>query len=377
MKLLMVSINSIHFHRWVSQLEGSGYEVHWFDVSDGREVPELHWLTHHRGWRYKGGSFRGRTFLKRRFPGVHRYLENDLLAAFSRVLKQVEPDVVHSFVLYKSAAPILPAMRKQPHIKWIYSSWGSDLYLFRQDQDRLREIETVLPQIDFMFSDTRRDARIAKELGFAGTHLGVFPGGGGFQLHQRAILPPQQRDLILIKGYQGRSGRALQVLEALLLKPEIWQDRPVIVFGASPEVEDMIHAQPLLKERIRIGSSQQFMAPHEQVLDWMAQAAVYIGNSDSDGMPNTLLEALIMGAFPIQSNPGGATAEVIEDGQTGLLIEDPMDPVAIAALLERALSDSALREQAFEHHQGGKQRWAYPEIRKQVLSCYQTVARSL
>jgi hypothetical protein len=41
------------------------------------------------------------------------------------------------------------------------------------------------------------------------------------------------------------------------------------------------------------------------------QSILHIGNSISDGMPNALLEAMGMGAFPIQSNPGKVSEEVI------------------------------------------------------------------
>jgi hypothetical protein len=40
------------------------------------------------------------------------------------------------------------------------------------------------------------------------------------------------------------------------------------------------------------------------------QSVLHIGNSISDGMPNALLEAMGMGAFSIQSNPGKVSEEV-------------------------------------------------------------------
>ena len=77
--------------------------------------------------------------------------------------------------------------------------------------------------------------------------------------------------------------------------------------------------------------------PHEEVLKLMGKSLIYIGNSDSDGMPNTMLEAIFMGAFPIQSNPGGATAELIQNGANGLLIEDCEDMEDIKRLILKAL----------------------------------------
>ena len=378
MKLLLVSMPSIHLRRWASQLEGSGHEVHWFDVSDGGPVAGMDWLTHHHGWRYKGGNFKGRTKLKRTFPQLHRLLENDLQKAFAKVLESVKPDAVHSFVMYKSAVPIFQIMQQHSNIPWIYSSWGSDLYLFRHMEPHRADLERVLPHIDYLFTDTQRDVQIAKDLGFEGQVLGVFPGGGGFHLdeYKKFIQPYETRSTILVKGYQGRSGRAIQVMEALELNHDAWQGMDVLVFGADDEVVRHIERSELLSRWVTIGSTKKQMAPHQKVLEWMGGAAIYIGNSDSDGMPNTLLEAMIMGAFPIQSNPGGASAEVIDEGLGGLLINNPMDVSGIAKTIERAVRDQEMRARAFRINQEAKGQWDYDRIRKQVLSCYQTVANS-
>ncbi|NJW54414.1 glycosyltransferase, partial [Salinimicrobium oceani] len=75
------------------------------------------------------------------------------------------------------------------------------------------------------------------------------------------------------------------------------------------------------------------------------------GNSISDGIPNTLIEAFIMGAFPIQSNPGGVSEELIENGSNGLLIFEPEDVEHLKSLILKAIEGeidfykSALRNQ--------------------------------
>ena len=82
----------------------------------------------------------------------------------------------------------------------------------------------------------------------------------------------------------------------------------------------------------------------------MGQAIVYIGSSVSDGMPNTVIEAMGMGAFPIQSNPGGATEEVISHGVNGFLISNPLDSTEIAAWIEKALANQELRDNAQKYN---------------------------
>ena len=78
----------------------------------------------------------------------------------------------------------------------------------------------------------------------------------------------------------------------------------------------------------------------------MGQSVLHIANSVSDGMPNVVLEAMGMGAFPIQSNPGNVTEEVITHGKNGLLIQSPLDEQEIAHLIIKALDDLPMRESA-------------------------------
>lgn len=33
MKILMVSIPTLHFFRWANQLQDAGHEVYWFDIT--------------------------------------------------------------------------------------------------------------------------------------------------------------------------------------------------------------------------------------------------------------------------------------------------------------------------------------------------------
>src|SRR5690606_31155517 len=117
----------------------------------------------------------------------------------------------------------------------------------------------------------------------------------------------------------------------------------IIVFGADPEVFDYyksakINDWPNFKIIGKIS--------RKEVLKLMGQSRIYIGNSSSDGMPNTLLEAIIMGAFPIQSNPGGATGEKITHKKNGLLINDPNNTQEIRNLITFALDNKKLLEDA-------------------------------
>jgi glycosyltransferase involved in cell wall biosynthesis len=70
-------------------------------------------------------------------------------------------------------------------------------------------------------------------------------------------------------------------------------------------------------------------------------AAVTVSPSIHDGTPNTLLEAMASGCFPVAGDLE-SIREWITHGVNGLLC-DPREPESIAQMIIRALSDSAMR----------------------------------
>lgn len=381
MRILLVSMNSIHFLRWTEQLKDSGHEVYWFDILDGGYSGKLSWVAQFNGWKQKYPNLKGRYFIKNKLPWLYKrfsfLIENRTSKSFEKVLNSVKPDVVHSFVLQVSCLPILSVMRKQHNVKWVYSSWGSDLYNRKGKPNYESNLKKVLSSVNYLITDCKRDYDIALKYGFEGEYLGVLPGGGGYDFLQSdkyIITPASDRHTILLKGYQGKIGRCIQVLKAIQqLKNEL-KNYKVIVFGADRQVLDYA-SKTKIEDIINISiySRKKFL-PHIEVMKLMGESIIYIGNSNSDGMPNTLLEAVVMGAFPIQSNPGRVTEEVITHGENGFLIEDCEDSDSIKELILKALSNSKLIDKAFIINQMEvKPNFEIEKIKNQVLQAYNKV----
>ncbi|MFT5751897.1 MAG: hypothetical protein ACI86L_001405 [Dokdonia sp.] len=376
MKILMVSMNSIHFRRWSEQLRDSGHDLYWFDIRDQGYAPSLSFMTQITGWKKGFLKNKGRSFLKQKAPKLFAALsdrfDTPVAEAFEAAVLDITPDLVHSFALYVSCGPILEVMQRHAAIKWGYSSWGSDLYYFQNIAAYRTQIEAVLPRMEYLMTDCQRDAQIARAYGFKGTHLGVFPGGGGFDIANLASLRQdfKNRKVILVKGNQNRSGRALVVLEALDGIGSLLSEYTVVVFGAE-DARVLAYGQHGIKKHGIPHIEVHGLQEHNDILTAMCRAKIYIGNSNSDGMPNTLLEAICCGAFPIQSNPGGATAELIKVGMNGFLIEDCEDVSALQELLAKALKAGDLLEEGVryndEHIRPLLER---KEVRDQVLIAY-------
>ena len=385
MRILLISSNSMHFLRWTEQLIDSGHEVYWFDILDGGYSKSLSWVKQSTGWKQRYPNLKGRYFVKKRLPIIYKLLrpliEEKPSIAFEKYLNETKPDVVHSLDLYKSFTSILSVMIKYKKLPWIYSSWGSDLYYFMDLAKYRKEIQKVLSRVNYLITDCKRDVRIAKDLGFKNKVLGTFPKGGGFDLikyNNYIIKPASERRTILVKGYQGKCGKSISVLKALKELTKELKNYKIIIFGADPEVVNYS-----IKNRldnilnISIYKRSKFL-PHHEILKLMGESLIYIGNNIYDGIPNTLLEAIGMGAFPIQSNPGGASEEVITNGENGLLINDIENIEEIKNLILRGLSNSKMVEKAFIINQMElKSNFEREKVKKEVLSAYNFVFKKI
>ena len=373
MKILFISMPSIHFIRWIENLKETDYELYWFDVLRRGEIGELHFVSQFTGWKKRKIKYiKGEYFLSKKTPllyeKINRYLEVSANEALDKIILEIEPDVIHSFEMQSCSYPILRTMTKHMDIKWIYSCWGNDLYYYKNFPSHSKKIKNVLQRIDFLHTDCERDFVLAKQLGFSGQHVGVIPGGTGYKLNEleKNKLPISERKIILVKGYDHKFGRGLKVLEALnLLQNEI-NNYDVVVFGAHQKVIDYVKLNNLnFKVYNRNGLS------HTQLMELMGKSLFYIGNSISDGMANTLLEAIVMGAFPIQSNPGNVTAEIIEHGVNGLLINNPESIIEIRDLILKAIDRGNIWETSFKKNEEiALQKLDYTMNQNKVIEIY-------
>ena len=94
-----------------------------------------------------------------------------------------------------------------------------------------------------------------------------------------------------------------------------------------------------LVDALGLSSSVKFVGnlknPHEQIYN----ATAYVLSSNSEGMPNALLEAMALGIPSVSTNcPPGGPADLIENNENGILV--PVgDAAAMANALDRIAND--------------------------------------
>jgi glycosyltransferase involved in cell wall biosynthesis len=350
MKIVMVAIPNHHFFQWVNQLKTSGYEVFWFDVTDGGlKSNKIDWVTQIKGWKLKW-NFPMRSRLKKGMPQLYKAVqklnEQPVSVAFKKALNTIQPDIVHCFEMQLAGLPILLIMQENK-IPFIYSSWGSDMFCFKEKGISEKDVATFFKRTNYLITDCKRDYTIAENNGFKNEYLGVFPGNGGITIEDSKIKESNDRNIVLIKGYEDGVGKASIVLKALALVSEaLLIDKDIIIYSADAILEDQIKNSKVLSNlSIKIYSRYKFI-PNTKLLELMGNSCIHIANSISDGMPNALLEAMSMGAFPIQSNPGKVTEEVITHYKNGALILNPLDEKEIAKHITNAINNKELRQNA-------------------------------
>lgn len=378
MKILFVSMPSIHVIRWVENLKDTSHELFWFDVLGRGNIETLDSVTQFIDWKKrKIVPIKGEYFLSKKFPLLYEklepYLEVTTDEALGNIIREIQPDIIHSFEMQGCSYPILKTMRKYPDIKWLYSCWGNDLFYYQQFPLHLKKIKNVLKRVDFLHTDCQRDYALAKELGFLGKHVGVIPGGTGYKLDELEPykLPYAERKIILVKGYEHFLGRGLNIVKALEAIKNKIENYNVVVFGAHPVVIEYIQSHQL---GFKVFDRNELS--HQRILELMGKSLIYIGNSISDGMPNTLLEAIVMGALPIQSNPGGVTEEIIKNGVNGLLIDSPESILSIQNLILKSISNHYLLERAaHENAILAKDKLDYDQNSIKVISIYDAILK--
>lgn len=379
MKILMVSIPNHHFFQWVNQLENSGHEVYWFDISDsGFQSDRIKWVNQIQGWKLKW-DFPGRKMLKSKLPKVYqnirKFNERSEAIFFKKLLDEIKPEVVHSFAMQLSCIPILQIMKEYSSTKWIYSSWGSDIFLYERLGITTAQFQETLQRVNYLITDCKRDYQIALKNNFKNSLLGVYMGNGGLEIDKSFILNLNERNILLIKGYEDGIGKALKIIEAIeSLSPLLFENLEIIIYSADIPVKESVENSNYFKRlNVKVIERGQFVS-NDLLLKMMGKSVLHVANSISDGLPTSCVEAMGMGAFPLQSNPGNVSEEVVTHGKNGYLIENPLDSNEIAKWIESALKNSELRQSAQQYNTNFvDENYNRKALKKQIIKMYESI----
>lgn len=294
-----------------------------------------------RGWLRRLVPVGWRTALRQRLgpltlPGAAQKLR--------QLVEHLQPDLVHAMRIPFEGMLAARALEGSAY-PLLVSVWGNDFTLHAIATPWLgREARRALARADALHVDCRRDVRLAHDWGYPKDRpAAVLPGAGGVQpeLFYPPENPAQRRALVInprgLRAYVRNDTFFRAIPMVLASHPDVRFICPAMAGEAQPLhwlAELGIEAQVELLP----------MQTRPQMAELFRRALVAVSPSTHDGTPNTLLEAMACGCFPVAGDIE-SLREWIEPGANGLLV-DPGDPQALAGAILQALDHPALRQRA-------------------------------
>ena len=297
---------------------------------------------------------------------------------FARIAVELKPDLVHALrIPYEGMlAAVTPA-----DIPLIVSIWGNDLTLHARTSPLMAaQTRRTLRRVDGLMADTARDIGLAKLWDLCeDIPTLVVPGSGGLDLkkissgiHQKGLpfdIPAGKPLIINPRGF--RPGSVHQ--ETFFRSIPLVLDKIPDSFFVCTAMQGQRQAEKWVKD-LGIRGSVLLLPylPQEQLWQLYARSQVYVSLSSHDGTPNTFLEALACGCFPVAGDIA-SLREWIDDGVNGLLV-DPLNSQAAASAIIRVIEDEKMRNAANKTNTKMiRDRAEKSGIQKHVFSYYQKI----
>lgn len=262
-----------------------------------------------------------------------------------RIVEQVQPDFVHALrIPYEGMAA---ALANAP-MPLVISVWGNDFTLHARSTPLMAILTRLtLQRAAALHADCQRDIRLARRLGFSANRPAlVVPGNGGVR-REVFYPPPELPSRPVVVNPRGLRGYVRTDVFFRSI-PLVLEKRPEAFFRCV----NMAGEEEALRwiKRLGIENAVELLPPlsHENMGEAFRSAQVAVSPSVHDGTPNTLLEAMACGCFPVAGNIE-SVREWIISGKNGLLV-NPRSPSDLGKAILNALDDEALRRQAAQEN---------------------------
>jgi len=322
-KVMLVGMaNSIHVARWIRLVANTDTEMYLFPSTLSQKLHSLiQEMVASHSIRLRAHRMNGLVW--RIIWAVDLLLGNWIRGKLlERAIIKYQPDLIHILEFQHAGYLALKASSALKGKEILVTNYGSDIYWFSRFPRHERRIRALLGLATAYSAECQRDVLLAESFGFRGRTLPVIPNAGGFdeqQLYEEET-PLAERNLILVKGYNGWSGQARLAVAALRGLSSELSNFSIIFYSC--DWSTIIRVRLFLFGKgLRVQCFRKGVLSHSKMLELMGRARIYLGVSRTDGISTSLLESIARGAFPIQSVTSCAN-EWMEHCKSGYLLQD-------------------------------------------------------
>lgn len=290
------------------------------------------------------GDFKGRLDPSVPLFELSRRAGNDprLLARLYALFRRERPDIVHTHA-WGALCEGYVAARLAGVPRIVHGEHGTM-------ETRARNIRVqrfVWNRVNRMLSVSERLAdRMAREVGFPREHIHTIRNGvdlddwaKGNRAAARALLKAESSDVLVMAV-----GRLVPVKNHAMLLAAVRHAQALgarcrlLIAGDGP-LRPELDAQA---RALGIASIVEFLGTRADLPDLLAACDIFVLSSNSEGMSNTIIEAMAAAKPVIATNVGG-NPELVVHGHTGLLVE-PRSAAAMADGIRTLVADPVRRE---------------------------------
>jgi len=347
--LIIGMFDSIHLARWLKQFENECVDFTLLPSKKYKKInPELNKLVksnklanYFLAWPYSINFLSG--YMDFTLNKIGSFLRTNFRRNILRkVLLKYNFEFVHALEI-QGAGYLYSELPKDiiDRNKLILTNWGSDIYFFSKDKNHNEKISNAVAIAAYYSAECERDYDLLKNYNFTGVELPCIPNGGGFSLDEINSVKSatSSRTLILCKGYGGMFGQAQLAIPAITSALIKYNSVSVFFYSVTSDIEHLIILlQNKFGKRVHYSTVSSPLS-REKLLNLFCEARVYIGCSKSDAISTSFLEALVCGAYPIQTNTSCAN-EWISKGIAATLVG--LSEAELTETLDKVLDDNNL-----------------------------------
>ena len=183
------------------------------------------------------------------------------------------------------------------------SVWGNDLYYFKDSPVHVNKLQKILKDVDFLHIESERERKVALKLGYLGE---FFPVSNITMTDSKKFMCDtvvEEKDIfIVVKGSYFFRSNILSFIHNLECDFSFWGGRKIVFVNVTDE--DVFHILRV-KHKHNLDIEYKRVLAHKEFISTLSKAKFFLSLNLSDGIPNSVAEAVHVNCIPVMSNHTG------------------------------------------------------------------------